>query len=143
MIYFIKLRELGIQDVTLARHLSAFIKRNALLTLPEEHEFQFVKDLVHYHPANQKDFEHFLIDPPKGILPSQILQELHERSPMIPTICVMTTECDKHGKEHISELYRLKNHYQLMSLLMQAREKGWIGEDIYPAQSACEVCLHG
>lgn len=143
MIYFIKLRELGIQDVTLARHLKAFIKQDALLTLTEDHEFQFVKDLVRHHPADQKDFEHFLIDPPKNILPSQVLQELHNRSAMIPTICVMTTEHDKHGKEHISELYRLKNHYQLMSLLMQAREKGWISDDIYPPQAKHEVCAHG
>lgn len=147
MLYFIKLRELGIKDVTLARHLSSFIKQNALLTLSADQEFQFVRDLVYHHPTNQKDFEHFLIDPPKGILPSQVLQELHQRSAMIPTICVIITEYNKSKYECVSEIFRLKNHYQLMSLLMNAREKGWIANDVYPLQSTKhiknEVAING
>lgn len=144
MIYLIRFRPFSIEDVAVARLARPFAKApssmqfnklskpfeqvNCLIDLKPEDEYQFIKTLVETHPEHVRDFEHFLIDPPANILPSQILQELQTRSNMIPTLAYM-----KVLNGEIRELARVNSHNELSRLLNDASERGWI---------PLEICHH-
>ena len=138
MIYFIRMRPLDMKDIVLARYLKPFgnlikpfEKDGFIRDLPVELERQFVEKLVILHPIHEKNFEHFLIDPPDDMRPTDVLAELHARSEMIPTLCVVHTK-QKDGIEEITSIERLDNHFQLLALLSHADSKGWVNLDGHP-----------
>ena len=91
--------------------------------LEPEWERALVEEMVRTHPVTERDFGHVLNNPPKGILPSQILRELHDRSEMIPTLFVVQL-----AKGKVVYLNKVVDHYQLFALLADVRADGYIEE---------------
>lgn len=127
--YIIRTRCLGIHDLVFALRgrktpyssLEVFDKAGLVKDLKPEQERLFVEMLVETHPAYVKNFEHFLNEPPDGILPTDILKAFRERSRLIPTLCVVHFQKDK----PIS-VEKIRDYYQLLSLLSDAREDGLV-----------------
>lgn len=127
--YIIRTRPLGIHDLVFALRgkkasyssLEVFEQAGLVWDLKPEWERPLVELLVKAHPTNEKDFEHFLVDPPEGILPSDILKALKERSFLIPTLFVAYIEKDKPAR-----IEKIADYYQLLSLLSDAKEDGFV-----------------
>ena len=127
--YIIQTRPLGINDLVFALRgknasyssLEAFRDAGLVKMLKSEWEQPFVEALVGTHPVYMKNFEHFLISPPEGIMPTDILKALRERSPMIPTLCVVYLN---KGKVH--QIEKIRDYYHLLSLLSDARDDGLV-----------------
>lgn len=130
-LYVIRTRPLGIGDLVFALRprrtsyssLEILEEAGLVRDLDPKWEHQFVSDLVATHPAYEKDFEHALIKPPKGILPSQIYKELHARSKMIPTLFIVHTQND-----HPIMIKKVESYYELLSLVQDARDDGLLSE---------------
>lgn len=127
--FIIRTRSLGISDLVFALRgkkssyssLEVFEKAGLVIDLRPEWVRPFVETLVETHPPHMKDFEHFLINPPDGILPSDIIQAFKENSPLIPTLSVVFLL----NKKPI-RIERIEDYYQLLSLLSDAREDGLV-----------------
>lgn len=97
VIWILKFRDFTIKDLKLGVRskdtaksaLRFFEEGGYIIPVPPEWEWQFLCGLVKSHPVNKKDFEHFLMETRSGILPSEILKNLEERSEMIPTLAVV------------------------------------------------------
>ena len=77
-------------DKSLVKTAAFFEKRGSLWLLKPEWELPFLHVLVKTHPPDKKNFEHVLIDPPDGILPSDVLFMLQTRDAHIPDLLVVT-----------------------------------------------------
>lgn len=127
--YIIRTRPLGIHDLVFALRgkktsyssLEFFERAGLVIDLKPEWERSFVEALVATHPTYEKNFEHFLMSPPENIKPSDILRELKNRSLMIPTLCVVYFQ-----KGIPERIEKIRDYYQLLSLLSDAREDGLI-----------------
>lgn len=97
VIWILKFRDFTIKDLKLGVRskdaaksaLRFFDERGYIIPIRPEWEWQFLYDLVKSHPVNKRDFEHFLTDTHTGILPSEILKDLQNRSERIPTLAVV------------------------------------------------------
>lgn len=133
MMYIIQMRSLGIRDLTFALRdkenrcasLEPFERAGLLVELKPEQERDFVEKLVETHPTHEKNFEHFLVDPPDKILPTDILEALRTRSDIIPTLCVVQTQ-EINGIEKVISIERVRDHYELFSLLSDAEADGLV-----------------
>lgn len=124
-LYIIQTRELGIGDLVFAlksknssySSLETFRESGLVIQLKPEWVRPFVEALTETHPTDKKDFEHFLINPPAGIQPTGVMRALEERSPLVPTLCVVYMN---NGKP--IRIEKIWDYYQLLSLLSDARE---------------------
>lgn len=123
--YILQTRPLGIRDTEFAMRtkrtsyssLEDLEKIGIVKQLEPKWEDALVEALVKTHPTHEKNFEHFLIDPPKDIKPSDILIALRNRSFMIPTLFIVYMSNEKPMR-----IERIKDYYQLLSLLTEANE---------------------
>lgn len=130
-LYVIRTRQLGIRDLVFALRprrksyssLELLEQAGLVRDLKPEWEHRFVQDLVETHPTYKRDFEHALIDPPKGILPSQVYQEIHARSDMVPTLYIVQMQ-----NGHPVTINKVNTYYELLSLVSDARDDGLIPE---------------
>ena len=144
MIYLIRLRPFSIKDVALARMarpfngippkqsskqferlIKPFEYDNYVIDLAPEDEEWLVTELVRTHPDNARPFEHFLVNPPMSMLPSQVYKELQARSEMVPTLCAVTIIDDQ-----VRDIERVNDHHDLFALLHLAHERGWIRTEL-------------
>ena len=144
MIYLIRFRPFSIKDVALARMarpfngippkqsskqferlIKPFEYDNYVIDLDPKNELWLIKELVKCHPDNVKPFEHFLVNPPMNMLPSQAYQELHDRSDMIPTLCAVTIIDNT-----VRDIERINDHHDLFAALHLAHERGWIRTEL-------------
>ena len=94
VIWILKFRDFTIKDLKLGVRskdtaksaLRFFEERGYIIPVRPEWEWQFLCGLVKSHPVNKKDFEHFLTKTRPGILPSEIIKDLADRSERIPTL---------------------------------------------------------
>lgn len=129
--YIIQFRKLGIKDLAFALKsqkdklvsLDPFIEAGLVKELKPEDEGEFVKMLVETHPSHEKNFEHFLVDPPEAIMPTDIITALRERSDIIPTLCVVypTKQFGTHG---VFSIERIKDQHELSLLAREAEADG-------------------
>lgn len=125
-------RTLGVHDLVFALRPKKtsyssleLLQKNGLVTfLKPEWERAFVEALVDTHPTYEKNFEHALVKPPKHMKPSEILKELHQRSPMIPTLYLVYIQ--DHRPVHIEQI---RDYYELLSLISDAKDNGLIQEE--------------
>lgn len=97
LIWIFKFRDFTIKDLKLGVRskdaaksaLRFFTEGGYILPMRPEWEWPFLEGLVKSHLINKKDFEHFLMQPRKGIMPSVILRELESRSEQIPTLAMV------------------------------------------------------
>lgn len=97
MIWILKFRDFSIKDLKLGVRskdaaksaLRFFDEGGYIIPVPTEWEWPLLCGLVESHPVNKRDFEHFLMDTYSGILPSEILKDLQNRSERIPTLAVV------------------------------------------------------
>lgn len=97
MIWILKFRDFTIKDLKLGVRskdtaksaLQFFTEKGYIITMRPEWEWRFLCELVRSHPVNKKDFEHFLVKTETGILPSEVMRDLKERTDRIPTIAVV------------------------------------------------------
>lgn len=130
-LYVIRTRQLGIRDLVFALRprrksyssLELLEQAGLVRDLKPEWERRFVQDLVETHPTYKRDFEHALIDPPKGILPSQVYREIHARSDMVPTLYIVQMQ---NGRP--VTMNKVNTYYELLSLVSDARDDGLIPE---------------
>lgn len=128
-LYIIRMRPLGIHDLVFALRekktsyssLESFERAGLVKDMKPEWERPFVEALVDTHPVYEKDFNHFLMSPVNHIQPSDILQELKKRSNLIPTLCVVYMQ-----KGKPSRIEKVRDYYQLLSLLSDARDDGLV-----------------
>lgn len=102
-IWILKFRDFTIKDLKLGVRskdtaksaLRFFDEGGYIIPIRPEWEWQFLCGLVKSHPVNKRDFEHFLTKTRTGILPSEILKNLKERSELIPTLAVVKLTRDE------------------------------------------------
>lgn len=129
-IYLVQLRPFTIKDIALARMVrpfqqvvsensmkfkkiaEGFAKENYLIQLEPNQEEWFLKVLMKTHPVSNKDFDHFLVNPPKDTYPSHVKTYLRKRSEYVPTLCALYSE---NGK--IVDIERIENHTQLTKIV--------------------------
>lgn len=139
MIYILRFRPFEIKDVALARliqpfatsrgsyesrkqfkdHIHPFEQEGLVLELPQDKELWFIQQLVKTHPAHEKDFSHFIMNPPNNMMPSDIAKELKERSAHIPTLAIINTE-----NGVVKEIKKLNYQKELFDLLAYSYNKG-------------------
>lgn len=127
--YILRTRPLGIQDLVFALRgkkasyssLEAFEQAGLVIDLKPEWERPLVDILVETHPPYEKNFEHFLVAPPDNIQPTDIIKALRERSQIIPTLCVVHLQNEKPIL-----IEKVRDYYQLLSLLSDARDDGLV-----------------
>ena len=96
-VWILKFRDFTIKDLKLGVRskdsaksaLRFFTEKGYIIPVQPEWEWPLVKALVKSHPDNKRDFEHFLVDTHSGVLPSEILKKLKERSDEIPTLAIV------------------------------------------------------
>lgn len=96
-IWILKFRDFTIKDLKLGVRskdaaksaLRFFTEKNYIVSVRPEWEWPLLQELVKSHPDNKRDFEHFLVETRSGILPSEILKDLKERSDRIPTLAIV------------------------------------------------------
>lgn len=143
MIYLIRLRPFTMKDVAIARLsrpfeqtvakdakqyrnlIRPFEQGNLVIDLDEDKEFWFLEQIVKTHPEHMRDFEHVLIEPKSGILPSEVYQSIKRRDETIPTLCAMTII---NGK--VRNLQRIDDHRHLFKVLYHAANRGWVDRDM-------------
>ena len=97
IIWILKFRDFSIKDLKLGVRskdaaksaLRFFEEGGYIIPVRPEWEWPFLCDLVQSHPVNKRDFEHFLMETYPGILPSEILNDLKNRSERIPKLAVV------------------------------------------------------
>lgn len=97
MIWILKFRDFSIKDLKLGVRskdaaksaLRFFEEGGYIIPVRPEWEWPFLCGLVQSHPVNKRDFEHFLVETHPGILPSEILKDLNNRSERIPTLAIV------------------------------------------------------
>lgn len=97
MIWILKFRDFSIKDLKLGVRskdaaksaLRFFEEGGYIIPVRPEWEWPFLCGLVQSHPVNKRDFEHFLVETYPGILPSEILKDLNNRSERIPTLAIV------------------------------------------------------
>ncbi len=97
LIWILKFRDFTIKDLKLGVRskdtaksaLRFFTEGGYIVPVPPEWEWEFLNGLIKSHPIDKKDFEHFLTKTHKNILPSEIFNNLKERSELIPTLAVV------------------------------------------------------
>ena len=94
--FSIKDPELGVRSKDAAKSsLRFFEERGYIIPVRPEWEWPFLCELVKSHPVNKRDFEHFLMETHRGILPSEFLkapgtlEDLRTRSERIPTLAIV------------------------------------------------------
>lgn len=88
--FTIKDLKLGIRSKDAAKSaLRFFTEKGYIIPVRPEWEWPLLMGLVKSHPDNKRDFEHFLAKTHSGILPSEILNHLEERSDEIPTLAIV------------------------------------------------------
>lgn len=96
-IWILKFRDFTIKDLKLGVRskdaaksaLRFFTEKKYIIPVRPEWEWPLLQGLVKSHPDNKRDFEHFLVETYSGILPSEILKDLKERSDRIPTLAIV------------------------------------------------------
>lgn len=96
-VWILKFRDFTIKDLKLGVRskdsaksaLRFFMEKGYIIPVQPEWEWPLVKELVKSHPDNKRDFEHFLVETHSGVLPSEILKKLEERSDEIPTLAIV------------------------------------------------------
>lgn len=96
-IWILKFREFTIKDLKLGVRsknaaksaLRFFTEKGYIIPVRPEWEWPLLQGLVKSHPINKRDFEHFLAKTHSGILPSEILRALKNRSDEIPTLAIV------------------------------------------------------
>lgn len=141
MIYIMRFRPFQIKDVAVARlikpfatskasvrsketfksYMDTFDKFGLVTDLPEEKEFWFLKELVRTNPEYSRSFDHFLINPPNNLLPSELYEELNKRSEIIPTIAAVHMVDGK-----IKGIKKITYQGELFELLSYSYSKGWV-----------------
>lgn len=106
---------------TFQSFMDTFDKEGLVTDLPEEKEFWFLKELVRTNPVYARSFEHFLVDPPDNLLPSDLYKELNERSEVIPTIAAVHMSDGK-----IKGIKKITYQRELFELLSYSYSKGWV-----------------
>lgn len=127
----VQTRPLGIGDLVFALRgkktsyssLEILDQAGLVKQLKPEWEHSFVEAIVETHPVYEKNFEHVLVNPPKGILPSDVLQAFHERSKLVPTLLVVHFQNDRPVL-----IKKVRDYYEILSLLSDAREDGLVPE---------------
>lgn len=130
--HLLQTRTLGVHDLVFALRPKKtsyssleLLQKNGLVTfLKPEWERAFVEALVDTHPVYEKNFEHALVHPPKQITPSEMLQELHQRSPMIPTLYLVYIQDNQ-----LVRIEQIRDYYELLSLVSDAKDDGLIQEE--------------
>ena len=127
VIWILKFRDFTIKDLKLGVRskdtaksaLRFFEERGYIISVRPEWEWQFLCGLVKSHPVNKKDFEHFLTKTRPGILPSEIMKDLADRSERIPTLAVVklvkseTADLTKWEIEDITKIVDATGLYNL------------------------------
>lgn len=127
VIWILKFRDFTIKDLKLGVRskntaksaLRFFEERGYIIPVRPEWEWQFLYGLVKSHPVNKKDFEHFLTKTRPGILPSEIMKDLADRSERIPTLAVVklvkseTADLTKWEIEDITKIVDATGLYNL------------------------------
>lgn len=127
VIWILKFRDFTIKDLKLGVRskdaaksaLRFFTEGGYIIPMRPEWEWPFLRELVRTHPINMKDFEHFLASTRPGILPSEIMGELKERSDLIPTLAVvklMKSESPDLMKWEIEEVNKVLDATALYNL---------------------------
>lgn len=123
-LYIIRTRPLGLHDLVFALRtkktsyssLEMLEQAGYVVDLKPEWERPLVEILVQTHPVYEKNFEHFLVSPPEHVKPTDIIQALHERSLMIPTLFVVYLE-----QNIPSRIEKVEDYYQLLSILSNVK----------------------
>lgn len=126
----VRTRQLKMQDLVFSLRpkkssyssLEVLERAGLVYDLKPEDEEELLKALVELHPIEQKNFEHFLINPPADILPSRIKVELAKRTRMIPTLFIAYFSLDG----EVQHIEMVSDYYQLLSICSDAREDGLI-----------------
>lgn len=127
MIWILKFRDFTIKDLKLgvrskdaAKSALQFLtEKGFIITMRPEWEWQFLCELVKTHPVNKKDFEHFLMKTETGILPSDIMKDLRNRTERIPTIAavkLLREEVPDPLKWEIEDIYKIEDSTALYNL---------------------------
>lgn len=142
MIYLIRLRPFTIKDVAIARLsrpfeqevakdarqyknlIQPFENNNLVIDLDEEQELWFLEHVVKTHPEYMRDFEHVLIDPKPGVIPSDVYHSIRTRDETIPTLCAVTII-----NNSVRDMYRIDDHRHLFKVLYQAANRGWVDRE--------------
>lgn len=142
MIYLIRLRPFTIKDVAIARLskpfeqtvakdakqyenlIKPFESNNLVIDLDEDKELWFLENMVKTHPEYMRDFEHVLINPKPGIMPSEVYQSIKNRDDTIPTLCAITII-----NGSVKDLQRVDNHHHLFKILYQAANRNWVDRE--------------
>lgn len=142
MIYLIRLRPFTIKDVAIARLsrpfeqkvakdakqyknlIQPFENNNLVIDLDEERELWFLDKVVQTHPEYMRDFEHVLIDPKPGIIPSDVYKSIRNRDETIPTLCAVTIIDGA-----VRDLHRIDDHRHLFKVLYQAANRDWVDRE--------------
>lgn len=150
MIYILRFRPFEIKDVALARliqpfatskgsaksrrqftdHIEPFVQEGMVIDLSSDKELWFIQQLVRTHPEYEKDFGHFLMNPPENIMPSDLAKELKDRSAMIPTLAVIQTD-----NGVVQGIRKLNYQNDLFELLSYSYNRGLLDPE------ACEPLL--
>lgn len=129
-ICIVKTRPLQIPDIpfslrtkrTSYSSLESLTQAGLVYELKPEDEQELLNTLVALHPVEQKNFEHFLNNPPSDVLPSQIKKALEKRTRLIPTLFIVYFY--KNGEPRYIE--KVTGYYHLLSILSEAREDGLV-----------------
>lgn len=127
VIWILKFRDFTIKDLKLGVRskdaaksaLRFFTEKGYIIPMRPEWEWQFLCGLVKSHPVNKKDFEHFLAKTKKGILPSEIMLDLKNRTERIPTIAavkLLREETPDLFKWEIEEINKIEDATALHNL---------------------------
>lgn len=127
LIWILKFRDFTIKDLKLGVRskdaaksaLQFFTEKGYIITMRPEWEWQFLCGLVESHPVNKKDFEHFLAKTERGILPSDILRDLKNRTERIPTMAavkLLREEAPDPSKWEIEEIFKIEDSTALYNL---------------------------
>ena len=132
-ICIVRTRQLKIQDLVFSLRtkkasyssLETLDRAGLVYDLRPEDEKELLTTLVDLHPVEQKNFEHFLVNPPKDVLPSKIKVELAKRTRMIPTLFIVYFS----SKGEPEYMEKISDYYQLLSILSEAREDGLVSPE--------------
>ena len=143
MIHLVRLRPFTIKDVAVARLskpfeqtvakdakqyknlIQPFEQNNLVIDLDESLELWLLENIVKTHPEYMKDFEHVLIDPKPGIVPSELYESIKNRDESIPTLCAINIVDGA-----VRDLYRIDDHHHLFKVLYQAANRNWVDQEL-------------
>ena len=104
--------KLGVRSKDAAKSaLRFFTEKGCIIPVRPEWEWPLMQALVKSHPDNKRDFEHFLTKTRSGILPSEVLNDLRDRSDKIPTLAIV-----RMLKGEVEEIVKVEDANDLYNL---------------------------